>query len=93
MVGQWQDGSRYLGHLCWGRERGQGVVPTLREHSFRVAREAKMRGGKVEGLQRGCPAVPLVRLVVGRVTALLCACHFQEARAALIPCLRRSALY
>lgn len=69
------------------------MVPTLREHPFGVAREAKMRGGKMEGLQRGCPAVPLVRLVVGRVTALFYSCQFQEARAALIPRLCRGALY
>lgn len=32
---------------CAGDRRGQDVVPTLREHTFRVAAEVEMRGGEV----------------------------------------------
>ena len=68
-----------MGDLCWGHERGQDVMPSLWEYTSSVAGEVEMRGGKVEDLQKGCPTVILVRLVVGRVTALLCSCHLQEA--------------
>lgn len=67
------------------------MVPTLREHTFKVAGEVEMRVGRWEPAERR--SCWTLGALVGWVTALLCSHHLQEAGAALLPRLRCRALY